>query len=244
MRLVREPGPRRDLCVGHPGTRQVERAHQSEHPGQGLGAITERVQTEPVQLTFAERDGPGDLAYGTPTPERRNNGPDPPVLRAPFPEPGPGRLLQETANTAGAPTSPAAASRSVSSRTGPAGHRSANGTRRSRSSLAGTPKTAGPWPGAKRSPTKGVPGGTPSTDCGPVSGPATSSRPPLQIRSVHPSGSTGRADGCMVRAHSTAPPTREARSRYPPDTPGGPFMSRVSPTCPSLAREPHGRPRR
>src|SRR5580658_10512237 len=68
--------------------------------------------------------------------------------------------------------------------------RSDRSTRRSRSSLSGTPSAGPPAAGRKRTPMMIVPAGI-SVGLGPVSGPATyAPRPGSQIRSVHASGST------------------------------------------------------
>src|SRR5690606_16639335 len=77
--------------------------------------------------------------------------------------------------------------------------------------------TDGPTPGGNLTPAKPVPGGAADTYAV-TSGPATISRSPHHIRSMHPSGRIRWAwpVGSGVRCHTTAPGSREARSRYIP----------------------------
>ncbi len=115
----------------------------------------------------------------------------------------------------------AASIRSVSRRTSAPDRISANSTRWSRSSYAGTPSSAGAAPGRKRTPTQGPRSPGPGLKAR-VSGPATSSRPAVHSRSMQPSGSTSPASPPPVRptarlVHTTAPGSRDARSRYSED---------------------------
>ena len=91
-------------------------------------------------------------------------------------------------------------------------HTSASATRWSRSASAGTPNTAGPVPGAKRTAANGVPARA-CARWGVVSGPAITSVVPSQIRSMQPSGRIHESVPSATRRHTVAPATRDGRSR-------------------------------
>jgi hypothetical protein len=80
--------------------------------------------------------------------------------------------------------------------------RSESGTRRLRNSAAGIPSSRGRMPGRNRRPTYGS-ASRAVTDAA-VSGPATTMRSFIEMRSMHPSGRTCTAAGGPSIAHATS----------------------------------------
>ena len=127
---------------------------------------------------------------------------------------GAARSRCSASDSSAASRSGASASTSATSRTRASPQTSASATRRSRSSIAGSPSRDGASPGPSRIASSASP--SPWYSCATVSGPATNSRPSsLAIRSMHPSGSTRTTPAAPAsRCQTTDPPIREGRSRY------------------------------